>query len=110
MAEETTLAGALDRLAQAAAEAPDDRWTVTVLAAAVRDLEHAAGAGLGAVECDPLVVLQRRLGRVHRLLVAQPGATAVEVVLAHLGALAGAPPAPHTVGMDEQADGALVRC
>lgn len=64
------LSASLDELAHAAAEAPDTWWTRAVLARAVRELETAADASLGDCEHEPLVMLQRRLGRVHgRLLV-----------------------------------------
>lgn len=108
MAENTTLAAALAQLAHAAAEAPDTRWTVTALAAAVTDLEHAAGASLGATEHDPLVVLQRRLGRAHRLLTATPATTA-EVVQAHLQALHHPATPPRTTLVGEQGYAALAR-
>lgn len=100
MSDKASLITVLDQLAHAAAEAPDTRWTTTVLAAAVLDLECAAGASLGVAECDPLVVLQRRIGRVHRLLATAPGATNPERVQAHLRALRHPAPAPR---------GALVR-
>lgn len=95
MTDDTTTA--LERLAHAAAEAVDDGWTIVALAAAVTDLERVAVAELGPAEHDPLVVMQRRLGRVHRLLAAaEPGDLRVEVVRAHLLALSGAAPAPQT--------------
>lgn len=87
MSDEASVMNVLDQLAHAAAEAPDTRWTTTVLAAAVLDLECAAGASLGVAECDPLVVLQRRIGRVHRLLATAPSATNYERVQSHLRAL-----------------------
>lgn len=87
MSHEATLMSALDQLVHAANEAPDTRWTTTVLATAVTDLERVAGASLGAAEHDPLVVLQRRLGRVHRRLAADPGSASPVVVRAHLLAL-----------------------
>ena len=93
------LATALDRLAHAAAHTPDTPATRTARAAAVTDLERAAHAGLGPAGHDPLVVLQRRLGRAHARLAATPGAPeagALEagVVLGHLRALCH--PQPHT--------------
>ncbi len=57
------LTGALDGLAAAAAQAGDDARTPAVLAVVVQRLEDAAGAGLGDASREPLVVLQRRLGR-----------------------------------------------
>ncbi len=56
-------AGVLDRLAVAAEQAHDDRRTRAALAVVVQRLEDAAGAGLGDASREPLVVLQRRLGR-----------------------------------------------
>jgi hypothetical protein len=59
---------ALHELTAAAAHACDDARTRAVLAVVVRQLEHAAAAELGDTAGEPLVVLQRRLGRAHRLL------------------------------------------
>jgi len=73
------VAGALDELARAAAAGDhDDPLSRQALAAAVQYVEGAVGAELGRVEFDPLVLLQRRLARVHRLLLATPaGGSAV---------------------------------
>jgi hypothetical protein len=73
------VAGALDELARAAAAGDhDDPLSRQALAAAVQYVEGAVGAELGRVEFDPLVLLQRRLARVHRLLLATPaGVSAV---------------------------------
>ena len=71
------LATALDGLAAAAHQARDDAPTRAVLAVVVHRLEDAAGAGLGDTDGDPLVVLQRRLGRAHGLLL-ERGACAVD--------------------------------
>lgn len=87
MTTEPTLQNALDQLMHAAAEAPDTRWTARVLASAVVDLERAAGAGLGAADQDPLVVLHRRLGRAHRLLAVARSNVDLDAVRAHLQAL-----------------------
>lgn len=100
MSNTTTLASALEELVHAAAEAPDSAAVTTVLATAVVDLERASGASLGPVGRESLVVLQRRLGRVHRLLLDTPGTTSPDRVRAHLRALcrpapAPASPAPH---------------
>ncbi len=54
---------ALEGLAAAAEQASDDARTRTLLEVAVHRLEDAADAGLGDSRGDPLVVLQRRLGR-----------------------------------------------
>ncbi|MBA3523887.1 MAG: hypothetical protein H0T85_04925 [Geodermatophilaceae bacterium] len=59
---------ALAELAAAASEAADGPEARGILGAAVRDLEQRAGADLGPTGSDPLVALQRRLGRVHGLL------------------------------------------
>jgi hypothetical protein len=56
------LARALQELAETAGRAQDGERTTWSLAAAVVELERAAGAGLGTAGCDPLVLLQRRLG------------------------------------------------
>lgn len=105
MTDHPFLARALDALAHSAADAPDDRWTLAALARAVAELEHAAGAGLGGTEHDPLVVLQRRLGRVHGRLLRAPAPLDPQVVLDHLRALgvptpepAAAPVTPERVG------------
>ena len=86
------LVTALDELAQAAASTRDAART-TILAAAVVDLEHAAGAGLGAADDDPLVLLQRRLARVHRLLLDAPADIDAARVRRHADALRH--PLPH---------------
>jgi hypothetical protein len=83
----TQLAEALDALAQAAANPCGDGRTATVLAAAVGELESAADASLGPSGADPLVLLQRRLGRVHRLLLAVPGKVDAARVQCYLDAL-----------------------
>ncbi len=67
----TDLTSALDGLALAAEQAPDDALTRAVLAAVVERLEDATGAGLGDASGDPLVVLQRRFGRAHARLAAR---------------------------------------
>ncbi len=107
MSDQTTLMGALDQLAHAAAEAPETRWTTTVLATAVADLEHAARASLGAAEHDPLVMLHRRLGRAHRLLAAEPGSLSLELVRAHLQALRRPAHTPRPVPADDPSGPAL---
>ncbi len=107
MSNETPLMSALDQLAHAAAEAPDTRWTTTVLATAVADLERAAGASLGAAEHDPLVVLHRRLGRAHRMLVAAHGTASLELVWTHLQALRCPTRTLGAVPADDQAGPAL---
>lgn len=81
------LTNALDQLADAAASAPENSRTTTVLAMAVMDLERAANASLGTADGDPLVVLHRRLGRAHRLLAAESGALSLALVRTHLQAL-----------------------
>ena len=81
------LTRALDELVRAAADAQDDSWTAAVLAAAVVDLEGAIGSGLGPAAGDPLVVLQRRLGRVHRLALAAPHRVDVLGLRSHLHSL-----------------------
>ena len=91
MADETTLQGVLDQLVHAAAEAPPTCWARAVLASAVTDLEQVAGASLGAADQDSMVMLQRRLGRVHRLLTGAPGSPGASRIRAHLEAL-GCPP------------------
>ncbi len=63
-----TLTTSLDGLAAAAEQARDDARTRAVLAVVVQRLEDAAGAWLGDTGGDPLVVLQRRFGRAHGLL------------------------------------------
>ncbi len=107
MSDETPLMSALDKLAHAAAEAPETRWMTTVLATAVADLERAARASLGTTEHDPLVVLHRRLGRAHRLLVAAPGTASPALVEAHLQALRRPAPTPVAEPADDQAGPAL---
>ena len=90
MADETTLQGVLDQLVHAAAEAPPTCWARAVLASAVTDLEQVAGASLGAADQDSMVMLQRRLGRVHRLLTGapgSPGSPGASRIRAHLEAL-----------------------
>ena len=81
------LTRALDELAQAAAHPCGDARTATVLAAAVVELESAADAPLGPSGADPLVLLQRRLGRVHRLVLAAPGKVDAARVQSYLEAL-----------------------
>ena len=78
---------ALDELVHAAAHPRDDDRTATVLAAAVVELESAADAPLGPSGGDPLVLLQRRLGRLHRLLLAAPGTVDAARVQSYLDAL-----------------------
>jgi hypothetical protein len=90
----THLATALEELAQAAASTQDAARTTSLLAAAVVDLEGAAGAGLGAAADDPLVLLQRRLGRVHRLLLDAPAGVDAARVGRHVDALRRACAAP----------------
>lgn len=68
------LAGELDGLAAAAAQARDDACTRAVLAVVVQRLEDTADATLGTAHHDPLVVLQRRFGRAHARLAARPAA------------------------------------
>jgi len=103
MTHETPLTRTLEQLVHTAAEAPDDPWTMRVLASAVTDLERAAGASLGATEHDPLVVLHRRLGRVHGLLVVAPGTASPDLVKAHLRALRGQGPTPVSVPVGDPA-------
>ena len=69
---QTELAEALDGLAAAAEQAHDDARTRAVLAVVVERLEDASGTTLGDAAGDPLVVLQRRFGRAHARLAAQP--------------------------------------
>lgn len=107
MSDETPLMSALDQLADAAAEAPATRWTATVLARAVADLERAARASLGTTEHDPLVVLHRRLGRAHRRLVAAPGTASPALVEAHLQALRCPGPTPAANPANDHAGPAL---
>jgi hypothetical protein len=83
----TDLATALDELAQVAATTQDAARATTALAAAVVDLETAAGAGLGVAAGDPLVLLQRRLGRVHRLLLDAPAGVDAADIGRHVDAL-----------------------
>lgn len=85
----TSLSSALDELTEVAARAVDDAPTRAALARSVELLEQAAGAGLGPTGCDPLVVLQRRLGRAaQRLSVgARAGDLRAEQVRAHAAAL-----------------------
>lgn len=89
MSDEMTVAGMLDELVHAAAEASETQWSRSVLATAVAELEHAAGASLGAAESDSFVLLHRRLGRAHGLLTAAPGAATCDMVRRHLQALGG---------------------
>lgn len=93
MSERTT-AQELDELVRAAAAAADGVWTTTVLAAAVLDLEQTAGAPLGDTGADPTVVLQRRLGRAHRLLARDAEAVDPDRVRRHRQALVGPAPQP----------------
>lgn len=97
MTHETPLMSLLEQLVHTTAEAPGDPWTMRALASVVADLERAAGAGLGPTEHDSLVMLQRRMGRAHRLLVADPGAASLERVRLHLQALRQEAPAPGIV-------------
>ena len=90
----TGLSHALDELGEVAAQAGDDAPTRAALARAVEQLEQAAGADLGSTTCDPLVVLQRRLGRAAQrldgLTAADASAAAglsAEQVRAHAAAL-----------------------
>ncbi len=79
---------ALDELAGAAAATQDDACARTALSAVVLSLESSAGSSLGPTEGDPLVVLQRRLGRAHRLLATgRSGAVTAGEVSAHLATL-----------------------
>ncbi len=94
MTAHPSLAQALDELVQAAAEATDDRWTLAALARAVTELEGAAGASLGGTEHDQLVVLQRRLGRVHGQLLCASTTMDPAIVLSHLRALRAPAPEP----------------
>ena len=87
------LTRALDQLVDCAAHPQDAGRTSTVLAAAVVDLERAAGCALGPAGADPLVVLQRRLGRVHRLLLAVPDRVDAARVRTYVDALACGPAA-----------------
>lgn len=82
---------AMAELADAAATAGDGSATRAALAGVVRGLERAAGSPLGAAEQDPLVVLQRRLGRAHRLLAGATRSTlSVGQVQAYVAAIRGA--------------------
>ena len=76
------LTDALDRLATAAEQAPENPRTRAVLAVVVQRLEDAAGAWLGDADGEPLVVLQRRFGRAHARLVAD-GRAALDADLLH---------------------------
>lgn len=57
----------LDELAQAIADAPHDDPGRPALGCLLHDLERLAGAELGGIRTDT-VVLARRFARVHRLL------------------------------------------
>lgn len=91
----TELADALSALAEEAAALADAPGPRCALAATVLELEAALGAPLGPVMGDPLVVLQRRWARLHRLAGAagpglvQPGR--VRVLAATLRAAAPEP-------------------
>lgn len=63
----TTVGGALTALAEETAALTDGPAQRRALAAAVVELETALGAALGPADADPLVVLQRRWARLHRL-------------------------------------------
>lgn len=79
---------ALEELGRAAAGLDHDGASAAALAAAVRTLEDAAGAGLGPAEHDPVVALQRRLARASRALTRRPTAAVdVATVLVHAAAL-----------------------
>ena len=88
---QTDLARALDDLAHAAADAQDTGRATAVLAAAVVHLERIAEAGLGPTGGEPLVLLQRRVGRLHRLLLAAPERVDAARVQAYVDALLGVP-------------------
>jgi len=112
----STLSLALDDLAEIAAQAADDTATRAVLARTVCSLEQAAGAGLGRVDGDPLVVLQRRLGRAARRLAADPApGAATTLTSAQVRAHAAALRCPETTAVRRpdvrvRPAGALVGC
>lgn len=104
---------ALHQLAAAAAHACDDRRTRAVLAVVVQHLEAAAGSELGASAQEPFVVLQRRLGRAHRLLAAATRPVAaldVDHVRGLARALDGRPPAGRRADVVRAGAVALAGC
>ncbi len=103
------LSRALDELVHAAADPEDTGRATVVLAAAVADLERATGDGLGPSTADPLVVLQRRLGRLHRLLLAGPGRVDAARVRSYADALRCGPVAEPLAGCPQAPLGRTVR-
>ena len=106
---------ALEELVGAAAAVADDACGRAALAAVVRSMESSAESSLGTTAGDPLVVLQRRLGRAHRLLAVDPSATLTPGELRrHLATLsepAPVPPRTHPARVgDPVADGVPVAC
>ncbi len=105
------LAGALDGLAVAAEQAPDDVRTRAVLAAVVQRLEDAADAGLGPAGDEPLVVLQRRFGRAHVRLAGRPAADLeAGLLLGLVSALHSAPAGASPRAVQPASAVALVGC
>ena len=92
MRTDTAVRTALHELVTAAAAIRDDVCGRAGLAVVVLSLECSAGGSLGTTDGDPLVVLQRRLGRAHRLLeTAGSGALAADDVRGHLVTLCSRP-------------------
>ena len=81
------------------------------LAAAVVELEGALGAGLGAADADPLVVLQRRWARLQRLAGRAAPGTVDPARVRFLAATlrASTPPIPSTPPTPRPATPARVR-
>ena len=93
MRPDDPVASALDELVVAAAAALDHARARAALSAVVLSLESATGSSLGPTARDPLVVLQRRLGRAHRLLATgRSGAVTADEVRGHLATLCSWPP------------------
>lgn len=115
MRTEDGVESALDELVTAAAAARDDVRSRAALASVVLSLERSAGSSLGTTAGDPLVVLQRRLGRAHRLLATGgSGAVTSEEVRGHVATLCSRVPVQRGVrpGQRRQslAEGVPVAC
>lgn len=80
-------AAAMSDLAQVAAEVPDTAEARWVLGCVLARLEQLAGVDLGPTSVDPLVVLQRRLGRVHGILTRRGPVPEAEELLASVARL-----------------------
>ncbi len=111
----SAVSAALEDLVGAAAAAADDAGGRAALAAVVRSLESSAESSLGTTAGDPLVVLQRRLGRAHRLLAVDPSGTLTAGELRrHLATLCTPAPVPprtrHARVGDPVADRVPVTC